>query len=504
VEAGVQAVEAHRLVASEGESRRRCRFGSIVAALGIAILGAGAMGAAITADAVPSGDRLEPGKQGETMPGEAILLPQPYSKGVRVVGQVGGIGDKMMAFAGHCAYSAGKSGVTVIDVKDPRAPKVLGLLSEKGAIGANETLNAAGGVLAASVYGIAGPKKWYLPGQSGNGHDAWLAAYDVSDCAHPKLMLEYMWPERVHTLTVSPNAKRIYGTVISPWTGHGGLQVLDISDPAHAHFLGKLPITRPDGTSYEWAPHEVSLSPDEKRIYAGVISSRGGDLNRTIQTGKMSAEALGPEAGGMYIIDNTDIATGKPDPKLRVIGTAEHAGWHSAMQARIKGVPYLVGAGEVMACPGAWPRLTNVADERHPSVVSQFRLQMNMKENCPPPEGIEITSRGMLGRPGTASSHFEDVDSPTDTRLGLFGMTWAGLRIADLREPATPVEVAYFKPGLSCATHFRYMSGTGQIWFGCGQNFYVIELRPELRASLGLPKAPRRSRCCTIAHKCSW
>jgi hypothetical protein len=32
------------------------------------------------------GDHLEPGKQGETLPGEAKVLPCPYSKGVRVVG----------------------------------------------------------------------------------------------------------------------------------------------------------------------------------------------------------------------------------------------------------------------------------------------------------------------------------------------------------------------------------------------------------------------------------
>jgi hypothetical protein len=128
------------------------------------------------------------------------------------------------------------------------------------------------------------------------------------------MSLEYMWPERVHTLTVSSDGKHIYGTVINPSTGHGGLEVLDISDPPHAYFLGKLPIRPPDGTNYEWAPPEVSLSPDERRIYAGVISSRGGDLNRAIWTGKMSAEALGPEAGGMYIIDNTDSRSASPIP----------------------------------------------------------------------------------------------------------------------------------------------------------------------------------------------
>jgi hypothetical protein len=51
-----------------------------------------------------------------------------------------------------------------------------------------------------------------------------------------------------------------------------------------------------------------------------------------------------------------------------------------------------------------------------------------------------------------------------------------------------PVEVAYFKPGDSCMTHMRYVKETGQIWFACQQSgFYVIELKPELRKSLGFP-----------------
>lgn len=114
---------------------------------------------------------------------------------------------------------------------------------------------------------------------------------------------------------------------------------------------------------------------------------------------------------------------------------------------------------------------------------------MNQKENCPPPGNVETASRGISGAPGTASLHFNDVDSATDTRLGLFNFMWSGLRIADLRDPKNPVEVAYFKPGDACTGHVRYLPGSGDIWFACAASgFYVIELNPELRASLGFPK----------------
>jgi len=431
-----------------------------------------------------SGDRLEPGKQGETMPGEARTLPQPYSKGVHLVGHTAlgdGVGS-VMTWAGHCAYVPGRSGVTVIDVKDPRAPKVVGLLREKGAVGAGETIHAASGILAASVYAQVRPD---TPNPKDNG---WLAVYDVSDCAKPRLMLEYKWPEHVHTITVSPNGRRIYGTVLSPFTGEGGIQVLDIADRTKPRFLGKLGVTRPDGSTFEFAPHAVSISADERRIYAGVTASKGADLNRGIKLMPPTVQSLGPDAGGIYILDNSDIARGRPEPRMRLIGTAQHAGWHSPVPANINGVPHLVSAGELMACPGSWPRITNIADEKNPRVVGHFRLQMNMKENCPPPDQTEIASTGIVGRAGTAASHWNDVDSAVKTRLGLFPFIWAGLRIVDLRDPPKPVEIAYFKPGGTCMTRARYVPDTGHIWFACQSGFYAIELRPELRASLGLPK----------------
>jgi hypothetical protein len=75
-------------------------------------------------------------------------------------------------------------------------------------------------------------------------------------------------------------------------------------------------------------------------------------------------------------------------------------------------------------------------------------------------------------------------------RNGNLIMTGAGLRIADLRDPANPVEVAYFKPGDFCGSHVRYVPKTSQIWFACKQSgFHVIELNPELRRVLRLQRA---------------
>lgn len=443
-------------------------------------------------------DRPEPGKQGESMPADnpGSILAQPYSSGVNLVGHSDVWArdtNVQLAWVDHCAYIASSSpnflgwgvtadpstyGVAVIDVSDPAAPKAVKVLRDRGALYSAEAMDAVSTtdrkVLVAGTY----------EGGVKPAEDArWVSIYDASDCADPKLTAEYQWPEQVHAITVSPNGQRVYATHIEPFSGKGGIHVLDISDLAKPRYLGKFAVTRADGSSFEFATHEISVSDDETRIYAGVIGSSGDDLNHGVPSSPPSAASLGPDAGGVYILDNSDIAGGHPDPKMRLIGTAQHGGWHSVMPARINGVPYLVGAGELGACPGAWPKFVNIADETKPVLAGEFRLAMNKPENCPERSPTEKATGGIVGDPGTATLHYNDVDSAVNTRLGLFPFMWAGMRIVDLSKPDAPVEVAYFKPGDACGGHARYVPETGHIWFACAKSgFYVIELKEGVHA----------------------
>lgn len=442
-------------------------------------------------------ERPEPGLQGQTLPGEARILDMPYSQGVRVVGHDaihGRDNNVQLSWVQHCAYvsstggpfpligaeraDADLQGVAVIDVSNPRVPRTVQLLRGRGSLAALETMDATEAtdrsVLAAGAYG-------------GDDDNAWLDIYDLSDCTNPRHTAEYRWPENVHTVTLSRDGRRVYGADLDPFTGHGGIHVLDISDMENPRYIGKFGATLPDGASFEFATHEIEVSDDERRIYAGVLGSRGGDLNRDITTpeGTPTAARLGPNAGGVYILDNSDLVEGRPNPQMRLLGTVERGGWHSVMTANIDGVPHLVGGGELGACPGAWPKIINIADETRPFIVSEFRLAMNELENCPPRSAAEQASMGIMGDAGTASLHFNDVDSAVDTRLGLFQFMWAGLRIVDIRDPANPVEIAYFKPGDACGGHVRYVQDTGHIWLSCGQSgFYVLELADAVRARL--------------------
>jgi hypothetical protein len=481
--------------------------------------GFGALAAAGVACAAAAADRPEPGLQGQTMPGEAGVLPRPYAKGVRRIGHDpihGRDSNVQLAWVDHCAYVSSTGGpfpiigtakgdpsligIAVIDVSDPRHPRTVKLLRDRGSIAAVETMHAVSApgrkVLAAGAYhggsNVAGSSGSHS--EQGAGDAAWLDIYDVSDCANPRLMAEVKWPENAHTLRVSPDGRRVYGTNLSPFTGEGGIQVMDISDMARPRFIGKLGATRPDGSSFAFASHEVSFSSDERRLYAGVNSSKGGDLNRGIAIFPPNREALGPNGGGVYIFDNSDIVEGRPDPRLRLLASVPGGGWHSVMPARIGGVPHLVGGAELGACPGTWPKIINIANEAQPFIAGEFRLAMNRPENCPPPGAAAGGSSGIVPDPGTAALHFNDVDSVNDTRMGLFNFMWGGLRIVDLRDPAHPAEIAYFKPGDVCGGHVRHVDGTGQIWLSCGASgFHVLELDSDVLASLGRPK-PRRAK----------
>ena len=453
-------------------------------------------------------DRLEPGLQGQSLPGDipGSILAEPYSKGVQVIGHdpIGGRDSNVqLTWVDHCAYvsstggpfpilgttkgDARLAGIAVIDVSNPRRPTTVTILRDNGSIAALEAMHAVSApdrkVLAAGAYGNGGA------GPAPNEKPAWLDVYDVSDCAHPRLVSEVTWPENAHTLRISPNGRRVYGTNLSPFTGGGGIQVMDISSMAHPGFIGKLEATRTDGSTFEFAPHEISFSADERRMYAGVIASKGGDLNQGIPLMPPNREEMGPDGGGIYIFDNTDVVEGRSNPKLRLIAAVPHGGWHSVMPANIGGVPYLVGGSELTVCPGTWPRMSNISDEKNPFIAGEFRLAMNHPENCPARSPAEKAANGIAPPPGTATLHFNDVDSETNTRLGLFNFLWAGLRIVDLKNPSAPSEVAYFKPGDACGGHVRYMPKTGDVWVSCGQSgFYVIELYPELRTELGLPR----------------
>ena len=396
-----------------------------------------------------------------------------YNCGVDVVGHtdLGNRADNAnMAWIGHCAYvaSAG-SGVAVVDVTDPRHPVMTTTLHGAGSDFTLETIAAIQvgerAVLAAGRYG---------PGPF--GVSAPVDFYDASDCAHPQYRSTLMFPTNVHNLTFSPDGTRLYTTL--------PLQAADVSDIAHPRYLGNLDdaIAQAGAVVGKYLAHEVETSPDGRLLYLGG------------QT---------PNYQTFTIVDISGWPAHPPVLLSQVVGRG-----HDIRLATIGGRTYALHSEESVVNPlakgcvaeelnpfagAAQPWLSDVTDPRHPVMrISQFHLAINDPANCATELADQVN----------ASVHYHDVDDPAHTTFAMLSMWNAGLRIADLRDPLHPKEAAYFNPGAysevpggvvldQAWAHVRYLPATGQIWFATlTGGFWVLELEPQVRTALGLPRLP--------------
>ena len=424
-------------------------------------------------------DQPETGLQGEVpladqASGRAL---QGYNCGLALVGHVALQGASAnMAWAGHCAFVASTgSGINVVDVSDPRNPVVTTTLHGSGSDLSIETIAAkqigARAVLVAGRYGLAAGAPVQAP----------MDVYDATDCAHPRFLTTFEFPQNIHNLTISPDGNRVYATL--------PLQVADIHDPAHPVFVGNLEndIPQPNGFQQAGLPvsylgHEVETSPDGNVLYLGG------------QT---------PEFSFFTIVDITDWPSRKPVVLSQVDGRG-----HSVRLATIKGRTYVVHSEESIVGPTAkgcvtpdanpfggasQPWLSDVTDPTAPQMrISQMTLAINDPANC--------AREALDGE--DASVHYQDVDNRQNTRFVMASMWNAGLRLFDVRDALHPKEVAYFNPGMFLTPsdsgvldkawgHVRYDRTTGQIWFATQSGgFWVVELEPQVRGALDLRPIP--------------
>jgi hypothetical protein len=426
-------------------------------------------------------DLPETGLQGEVPLADQLSgrAQRGYNCGLALVGHVALPGASAnMAWAGRCAFVATTgSGITVVDVSNPAAPRIATTLHGPGSDLTIETLAARQvgkeAILVAGRYGLT----------SGVPLPAPMDIYDVSDCTRPKLLTTFQFPENIHNLTISPDLTRVYATL--------PLQVVDISTPARPRYLGNLeedipqPSFLPDtGLPVSYLSHEAWTSPDGRTLYLGG------------QT---------PLFSWFTIADITGWPARKPTILSQVAGRG-----HSVRLATIGGRTYVLHSEESIVGPTAkgcvpeqlnpfagtaQPWLSDVTDPRRPRMhVGRMTLAINDPANC----------ARQIADGENASVHYHDVDDPRRTTFVMASMWNAGLRIFDVRQPTRPKEVAYFNPGMFVAAgdsplldkawgHVRYDAGTGLIWFASQSGgFWVVELEPQVRSALGLPARPAR------------
>ena len=450
------------------------------------------------------GDRPEPGLQGQVPKAvQGDESRKGFWCGMRQVGHNDVLnrgGNYGHAWVGDCAYvtsaltgeEEAPSGIAVIDVADPANPRFVKLLTSPGSINAVETIHARGTTLTAASY-------------DGNSLDV----YDASDCRNPRLLTTWTSPYNIHNITLSWDEKTLWVGSALPTSESNQpmahLYAVDLSDPADPELIAQLNMAEfaPDGANPSvLGVHRVDVSKDGTRLYAGMIS------------GTVLLPAMKPFFGAeadLAIIDISEIQA-RRSGDFRFIAQVDGS-WHGPRWFKRDGKTFVVAGDEAITntaplsyCRGPYPTIADVTDETAPKPVGAFELEINRMENCP-----ASIDDGLL-----YSTHYTDVDDQENPRLGLFPMYNAGLRIADISDPANPKEVGYFNPPPDTDTKYgntygpqadkidlsgsnvRYRPETGHIWFvSMTSGFHVVELTSSGPAkALGLPPAAAARRSC--------
>jgi hypothetical protein len=431
--------------------------------------------------------------------------------GLRIVGHssiLGRTNSMNLAKVGSCAYvsSTGPAqpltalpaglqgptdGVAVLDVSSPQAPRFVQLLRTPGALETGETLSAVDtGARKVLVVGSYGGRSTIDELNAAIGPA--LDIYDVSeDCTRPVHKATVYWPDNAHNVTLNPSGTRVYGTRyafepkatattalnallgLGPMLTATGLpltdvMVMDITNLAKPRLAAQLPLILPDGSPTEC--HKVEFDASETRMYCASDKLSGA----TRPDGREPLYSVWPSAGPT-IWDVSDISSGRRNPVARFVGESavRGQGGHHAVPMTITDAVgarhrYLMAANELaFTCDmAAYPRIWNIDDERRPSVVGELHLPA--ADRC-------------------SGAHYNDVDSREKTTMALVGWTDAGFRVFDVRDPAHPRPLAYFRPGSACYSVAYFDSTTGNIWFACKGGFFVAALSPSARASMGVP-----------------
>ena len=406
----------------------------------------------VSAQSVPKADcgphdRTESGLQGETTTEERFSGDSElgYNCNLELVGQQplgafeGAFSQNGPAYSDHCAYYATENdplqqhpGIVVLDVSEPRHPRVTAYLNDNpAALNPHETLKVNQRRKLLAVAESQGPG---------------FAVYDLSaDCRHPVLKSSItLEGSSAHMGGWAPDGMTYY--VGQQFRGIGGtMAIVDVSDPSNPkqlptwQFLG-------DGR-----PHDVNLNAAGTRLYAG----QPGQFGQT-----PAQSSFGPD--GLVILDVSDYQFRRPNPEIRIISTLfwEDQGQAEQMlpftingrqhiistdesggQSGVGGLPAACARG---ASPYGYPQIIDVSDERNPKIISKLMLEVNDPVNCelflnePPEAG----GGGLLNY----SAERCNVDRANNPTMVACGYVHAGLRVFDIRDPYHPKEIAYWKP----------------------------------------------------------
>ena len=338
-----------------------------------------------------------------------------------------------------------EGGVNVVDMSDPRDPKVTARLTTGAMNTPHESL-------------VVSQKRGIVAAVAGNPatQAGIIDIYDASkDCRHPELKSSTPMGLLGHESGLSPDGNTFYSA--SP--GTKTLVAVDISNP-----------TLPVPISYfEVDSHGLSLSADGNRTY---VAGTGSGLN---------------------ILDTSQVQARKPNAQMSRISTLK---WptmsipQNAIPVTIKGRKYVVEIDEfgTLSKVGAG-RIIDVEDEQKPRVVSDLRLDVHQPENFDKIRNDNGAQNSLQGYAG----HYCNVPSRVEPGIVACSYILSGLRIFDIRDPERPRELAYFNapvdpriipaagvappPSNWAMSSPSFVPERGEIWYSDGlSGFYAVRV----------------------------
>ena len=333
-------------------------------------------------------------------------------------------------------------GVVDLDMSNPAEPKKVANLTTPAMLTPHESLqlSQSRGLLVA----VAGNAVTY-PGL--------VDVYDVKqDCRAPTLLSSTPFGVLGHESAISPDGRTFFASSTLGET----VAAVDLSNPSSPSLLWNRV-----GVVY----HGMSVSDDGTRLYVANIGQPP------------------TFAGGIQILNISQIQDRKPNPQVSVISTLTwpiHSTPQIPIPLTINRHKYLLEVDE-FATPtddvGA-ARIIKIDDERRPSVVSNIRLAVNQPASRAGERNDPGASNSTFGG---YSAHYCAVPRRNNPGLAACSFILSGLRIFDIRDPRHPREVGYFnKPpsaGSGALAAPAWDVANDQVWYSDTKTgFYAVHL----------------------------
>ena len=310
------------------------------------------------------------------------------------------------AYVGH---TVGMEATTIIDVKDPKNPKIVNQLDcAHGNVHAHK-------VRVANDLMLTNYESIHYLGEPGEGFRGGLNIFDVSDPHNPRHI--HFWEtagEGVHRFTFDGRYAYISPTM-EGYSGHICM-ILDLADPARPQEVGRW-----------WWPGQWVAGGEEPDIPRAHLR-----CHHPIR--KDDRLYVSYWHAGWAILDISDMSNptcvSRQEWKLPYAHPA-----HTALPIpfKLKGMDIMLMADEDVAkkepAGPAFMWIYDIGDETSPRAIGSFQLD-HLDSGIPMP-------------PETGCHQPVEVVRSTEIPVAWFS---EGLRIVDIANPHAPRDVAYFKP----------------------------------------------------------